>query len=332
MMKFKFKIASLFSATLLAGAIVSCTDVENIEIQKPYTYSDQYYENLRTYKASDHQLSFMWFSDYSSSHSYGLHFLGLPDSLDICSLWGGVPSDIEGKPNTFYNPKTYEEMRFIQRVKGVKLTYVTFPGVNSLEWVMSRPEEERIKVYGDSLLRIVRDNDLDGMDLDYEIDGDWMHGNNFVNLVKYLGGYIGPKGKDPSKLLIVDGWPIGMEAYEYVSYFVSQAYKSSGNTDLQNRFNEVWHNGNGLPPGKYIVTENMGDYYTTGGTAFTEVDGNTTSAWGGQLYSLEGMARWNPSQGRKAGFGAFYAHRDYNSNPPYNYFRRGIQIQNPAVN
>lgn len=211
MMTFKTKIKTLCSAFALAGALYSCTDVENLEIQTPYTYSDQYYENLRAYKASDHQISFMWFSDYTSSHSLGIRFMGLPDSLDICSLWGGVPN-----PKDY--PLVYEEMRFCQKVKGMKMTYVTFPAVSHLEWVMKHPEEDRIKVYGDSLLRIVYNNGLDGMDLDYEIQGDWMHGNNFVKLIEYLGQYIGPKGKDPSKLLIVDGWPIN-GGYEYLSYF-----------------------------------------------------------------------------------------------------------------
>lgn len=327
MMKFKIKIAGLFSAILLAGAVVSCTDVENEVIQKPYTFDEQYYENLRAYKASDHQVSFMWFADYSSSHSYGLHFLGLPDSLDICSLWGGIPSDVKGKPNTFYNPKVYEEMRYVQEVKGVKLTYVTFPGVSSLEWVMSKPEEERIKVYGDSLLRIVYNNDLNGMDLDYEISGDWMHGKNFVTLIEYLGQHIGPKGKDSAKLLIVDGWPID-GGYEYLSYFVSQAYNSWGAGDLQTRYDEI---AAALPPGRFIVTENMGDLYANGGEKFTEADGNQYTENGERLYSLEGMARWNPTQGKKGGFGAFYGQRDYNNTPPYKFFRRGIQAQNPAV-
>lgn len=321
MMKFKIKIASLFSAVLLAGTIASCTDVENEEVQKPYTYSEQYYENLRAYKASDHQISFMWFSDYTASHSYGLHFLGLPDSLDICSLWGGVPNQKD-------HPKVYEEMRFVQRVKGVKLTYVTFPGVNGREDIMALPPEERIQAYGDELLGIVYDNELDGMDLDYEIQGDWMHGANFVKLIEYLGQHIGPKGKDPSKLLIVDGWPID-GGYEYLSYFIAQAYHSPGASDLQSRYNEVA--AHGFPPHRYIVTENMGDYYSTGGTAFTEADGNTTSSLGGQLYSLEGMARWNPVQGKKGGFGAFFGQRDYNNTPPYKYFRLGVQAQNPAV-
>ena len=83
-MKLKNKIKILFSTIALATTIASCnTDVENLQIQKPYTYSDKYYENLREYKKSDHAISFMWFADYTASHSAGLRFLGLPDSLDI---------------------------------------------------------------------------------------------------------------------------------------------------------------------------------------------------------------------------------------------------------
>lgn len=328
-MNMKNQLIALFAFGILGVGYTSCTDVENEEIQKPYTYSDQYYANLRAYKASDHQVSFMWFADYSSSHSTGIRFVGLPDSLDICSLWGGIPSDVEGKPNTFYNPLVYEEMRFCQKVKGMKMTYVTFPSIGvHPEFVEGVPEENWIQAYGDALLKIVYDNDLDGMDLDYEIQGDWMHGANFVKLIEYLGQHIGPKGADPDKLLIVDGWPID-GGYEYLSYFVSQAYSCSGASNLQSRYNEFVPHG--LPTNKFIVTENIGDYYANGGVAFTEADGNTTSSLGGQLYSLEGMARWNPTQGKKGGFGAFYGHRDYNSNPPYKWFRLGIQIQNPAV-
>lgn len=334
-MKIKNIIIGLFSFAVTLCITTSCdTEVENIEIQKPYTYSSRYYQNLRDYKKSDHAVSFMWFSDYSGTHSMGLHFLGLPDSLDICSLWGGIPSDVEGKPNTFYNPKAHNEMRYVQSVKGMKLTYVTIPNTNG-DWakpIMALPEGERIKALGDYFLNIVSENNLDGMDLDYEIHGCWLHGDNFVKLVKYLGQYIGPKGQDKSKLLIVDGYAIN-GGYEYLSYFVAQAYQSSGASDLQNRFNEV--NAMGLDSKRFIVTENIGDYYATGGTPFTEADGNTFSGFGDgteRLYSLEGMARWNPVQGRKGGFGSFYGQRDYGSNPPYKYFRYGIQCANPALN
>lgn len=326
MMTFKTKIKTLCSAFVLAGAFYSCTDVENLEIQTPYTYSDQYYENLRAYKASDHQLSFMWFSDYTASHSLGIRFMGLPDSLDICSLWGGIP-----KPDT--NPLVYEEMRFCQKVKGMKMTMVTFPSIGGNPWLEEYPEEEWIQVYGDSLLSTVYLNDLDGMDLDYEIHGDWMHGDNFVKLIEYLGQYIGPKGKDPSKLLIVDFCadypPSGTEPY--VNYFVRQAYTQGFTEHNASRLQDYYNYISWTAPEKFIVTENIGDHWQNGGSPFTEADGNQYKENGERLYSLEGMARWNPIQGKKAGFGAFYGQRDYNSNPPYKHFRDAIQAQNPAV-
>lgn len=320
----------LFGTFVGLGAVCglsSCnTEIENLEIQKPYTYSDQYYANLRAYKASDHQISFMWFSDYTASHSYGLHFLGLPDSLDICSLWGGVPN-----PNQ--NPKVYEEMRFCQKVKGMKMTYVTFPSVGSNPWLEDVPEDQRIQAYGDSLLSIVYNNDLDGMDLDYEIHGDWMHGDNFVKLIEYLGQFIGPKGKDKSKLLLVDFYsdypPSGTEPY--VNYFVRQAYTQGFSEHNASRLQDYYNYISWTAPEKFIVTENIGDHWQNGGSPFTEADGNQYKENGERLYSLEGMARWNPIQGRKGGFGAFYGQRDYNSNPPYKHFRNAIQAQNPAV-
>ena len=326
MMTFKTKIKTLCSAFVLAGAFYSCTDVENLEIQTPYTYSDQYYADLRAYKASDHQLSLMWFSDYTASHSLGIRFMGLPDSLDICSLWGGIP-----KPDT--NPLVYEEMRFCQKVKGMKMTMVTFPSIGGNPWLEEYPEEEWIQVYGDSLLSTVYLNDLDGMDLDYEIHGDWMHGDNFVKLIEYLGQYIGPKGKDPSKLLIVDFYadypPSGTEPY--VNYFVRQAYTQGFTEHNASRLQDYYNYISWTAPEKFIVTENIGDHWQNGGSPFTEADGNQYKENGERLYSLEGMARWNPIQGKKAGFGAFYGQRDYNSTPPYKHFRNAIQAQNPAV-
>ena len=66
--------------------------------------------------------------------------------------------------------------------------------------------------------------------------------------------------------------------------------------------------------------------------ALTEANGNLYTTDGSRMYSLEGMARWNPTQGRKAGFGGFYFNRDYYSKTgiPYYNMRRCIQIANPA--
>ena len=111
---------------LLGGMFASCdTDIENVEIVKPTTYDAQYYKNLRDYKASDHQIAWGWFSDYTQSFSPATRFLGLPDSLDICSLWGGIPTDVEGREQTHYLPEVYKEMKFVQQTKGTKLVVPT---------------------------------------------------------------------------------------------------------------------------------------------------------------------------------------------------------------
>jgi len=319
----KLKNCLLFLS--FAGALVSCnTDIENMEIQKPYTYDDKYYENLREYKKSNHQVSYMWFADYTTSLSLGTRFLGLPDSLDICSLWSGIPSKES-------MPEVYEEMRFIQKVKGTKIIFCTFPTVDNKPEIASLPEEQRVKALGDQILNTIYQNDLDGVDMDYELKTDWMgKGDHMTQLIEYLGQYIGPKGKDPEKLLIVDV-TIGKQipgGYEYLSYLVSQSYGATAGSMLQTYYNYVSEK---LNSERFIVTANMGDFYQTGGQKFVETNGNDKSVYGGQLYSLEGMARWNPSEGPKGGFGAFYGHRDYNNNPPYKYFRRAIQQQSPAV-
>lgn len=328
----------------LVAFMVSCekqNTAEALQIQKPYTYSDQYYANLRAYKKTKHQVFYGWFAayahkegvtaEYKKSASWGEHFAGLPDSLDYCSLWMGIPSLKQNDPVTTYNPIAYKEMRHAMEVKGTKML------VPEITRIAKYPQFEKsdagIQAYADYLTRMVLDNDLDGLDLDYEPEGDWIQGANFMKMVEILGKTFGPKSANPDKLLIIDYYtltpPAGVEPY--IDFLVNQAYTqnttSSSATFLQNRYNQVsW-----CPPGKFIVTENFGDWYNNGGSPFTEADGNTLTKYGLRMYSLEGMARWNPTQGKKAGFGAFYFDRDYNNGVPYGYVRQAIQIANPSV-
>lgn len=44
-------------------------------------------------------------------------WMGLPDSLDIISMWSGFPE--KDSPG-------YKEMRFVQEVKGTKIVRVSF--------------------------------------------------------------------------------------------------------------------------------------------------------------------------------------------------------------
>jgi hypothetical protein len=249
----------------------------------------------------------------------------------------GIPGNDSTKTN--YAPVAYADMIFVRKVKGTRFVAPTIVRMNhkitlkdGTEYDLSQNHnDEGIKVFGQYLVDQVLDADIDGVDLDYEPEGDWMQGGNFTKLVAYIGQYFGLQGKYPEKLLCVDfyGQYPPAETDPYVNYYIRQSYSASSAGVLQGQFSGIsWSSST-----KFIVTETFGDHYANGGVAFTEVDGNTKTTDGSQMYSLEGMARWNPTQGKKAGFGAFYFDRDYFSKTgiPYYNMRRCIQIANPAI-
>lgn len=344
----------IYSALMLVSwvfVIASCDlETEALEIQKLKTYDDQYYENLRAYKKSDHCLSFVWYAAYAplegvegykNPASWGERIIGLPDSLDICSLWMGIPSN--DPSNDDYAPIAYSDMRYVREKLGTRFVAPTITRMNHVitlkdgsEYDLSaNKNDEGIAVYGKYLVDQVLDADIDGVDLDYEPEGDWLQGENFTKLVMFIGQYFGPKGQYPEKLLIVDFYSAypPIETEPYVNYYIRQAYTQGFTAHSAARLQSYYDNISWTAPGKFIVTENLGTWYENGGSPFTEVDGNTVTTDGSPMYSLEGMARWNPLQGEKAGFGAFYVDRDYYSKTgiPYYNMRRAIQIANPAI-
>ena len=348
----KIKLISFFALLAAICFVTGCNKEKALEIQKPYTYDEQYYENLRAYKKTNHTLCFGWYAAYApiagatgykDPASWGERIIGVPDSMDIVSLWMGIPSNDSTKSS--YAPIAYKDMLFVREKKGTRFVAPTITRMNHVitlkdgtEYDLSQNKNDAgIAVYAQHLVDQVLDADIDGVDLDYEPAGDWLQGTNFTKFVQYIGQYFGPKGMYPEKLLIIDFYsqapPSGTG--EYANYFIRQAYSQGTGgiqtaSNLQSYYNAVQSN---VPPGKFIVTENFGDFSENGGTPFTEANGNLYTTDGSRMYSLEGMARWNPTQGKKAGFGAFYFGRDYysKSGVPYYNMRRCIQIANPAA-
>ncbi len=322
----KNKIAIVLMA-LSCFFVASCdTEPEALNLQPPYKYSEEYLQKIREYKATmfERSLCFVWFSDYSNPSSPAHRFSALPDSVDICSLWGGYPEK---------GTLAYEEMWQMRKERGTLLVaptiirimedknYENF-GLTYEDMVNQTttidPEgvyPDWCVLYGDHLLKEMYDNGIDGLDLDYEPESSeerqyGIYGERMSLFVKYLGQFIGPQGADPSKLLIVDFYGVTPPAdtEPYVSLAVKQNYGSSTCSKVS-----------GFPWEKCVYTENIGDYWTTGG-------------------NLERQAAFQPEEGYKGGFGAFYVQRDYHTTTsgsdnkiPYGHLRRAIQLQNPAV-
>lgn len=317
---------------LIACMFASCdNDVENATVVAPTTYGPQYYKNLRDYKKSDHSIAWGWFADYTQSTSLATRFLGLPDSLDICSLWGGIPSDDSTHVDTHYLPEVYREMKYVQEVKGTKLVVPTIirirtrPEFYDSIWVKQNDPQAAMRAYAQDLLRPIFENGLDGIDMDYEPEGDPLSGGNLDYFVEYVGQFVGPMASPDSTFTYPDGFTIkgnpnmllcidyygsapGSNTNKYTNWYVNQTYGGSpGRVPFS-----------GCPTEKVVYTENVGD--------------NWKAAECGKLLTY---ARYQPSTGRKGGFGAFFMHRDY-INTGYgcsNYanMRHGIQIQNPAI-
>ncbi|MDN3584277.1 glycoside hydrolase family 18 [Mucilaginibacter flavus] len=315
-----FKIYSQMSLMLALVFWLSACQKQNtptpLTLQKPTVYSNDYYVKLRAYKNSDHARFFIWLADYGVkggiSASLGERFAGVPDSVDIISLWGGIPDSVN-------NPNDYKEMRFNQRVKGTKLLDVTL--VTPDRFASYSQDDNGIKQFALKLVKDVYDNDLDGLDIDYEPNGSiFSSPDNFIKLMVYLSQYVGPKS-GTGKLLDIDYYgdiPPAVLA-PYVDFVVQQAYGNGSANQLQNNYNAL----NGYKPGQYFPAETFGDYFATGGVPFTNVDGTVVT-------SLLGFGLWNPTQGRKGGFGVFYGQRDYYNPAPYGYIRAAIQGCNPA--
>ena len=159
--------------------------------------------------------------------------------------------------------------------------------------------------------------------------------------VDELGKYFGPKS-GTGKLLLIDGEPQSItsrpEIGHYFDYFVIQAYNASGDSNLDRRL----INGGVAGPG-LIQTygEELGEERVTNMTIMTEnfeaVDAamnggyNYTDRYGNTMKSLEGMARWQPSNGfRKGGVGTYHMEAEYGTTPEYKNLRNAIQIMNPS--
>ena len=66
----------ILAALTVGGMMASCnTDIESLTIQRPLTYDDQYYQNLRDYKASEHEIAFgcaVWSAELCRCSFYGI--------------------------------------------------------------------------------------------------------------------------------------------------------------------------------------------------------------------------------------------------------------------
>lgn len=359
--------------SLFASCFTGCsswTDMEAVSFHEEMT-SDEYYAALRAYKQSDHQVSFGWYGGWSGDGAYMKNSLaGLPDSLDIVSLWNNSQNLTE---------KQKKDLAFVQQVKGTKVVVCQIIGnvgdgftpssvtenweengyasdreaINAF-WGFDETNQESmesaIRKYAKAVADTINYYGYDGFDIDYEPNAGPYVGNLvkkgdntlFAIFLEELSKYLGPES-GTGKLLIIDGEPQSItdqpHVGHYFDYFVIQAYKPGSDSNLDDRllggpgayrYGLMETFGGELGEEKVtnmtIMTENFEavDAAMNGGYSYTDRYGNS-------MMSLEGMARWQPTNGfRKGGVGVYHLEAEFGTTPECKNMRNAIQIMNPS--
>lgn len=99
----------------------SCSDWTEMEQKYPTDLvsnenQEDYYANLRAYRNSEHEIMFGYYQGWGgASSSYEHSLMGLPDSLDIVSMWGA---------GFDYNEEQMADLKMAQEKKGLKCLLV----------------------------------------------------------------------------------------------------------------------------------------------------------------------------------------------------------------
>lgn len=361
------KIIKLGLLAIVASLFFSCeNDPEKLEIVKPYPKSDQYYANLREYKASEHEIIFGWFGFWSGTGASASNYMkSLPDSVDMVGLWGGWHSITEAQR---------VDMVDSQQKRGLKVIATSlFDGFDmgvAPDGATAITEAEMLKYWGwEGPYRSYGNENLtennikaiqnfahifcqhiiklgyDGLDIDnepnigtgikpYGISGFPGRYDKFMEVVVTYFGRTSGSGL----ILAIDGELSAAMPRKYgknFDYFIAQAYGCSGDSNLDGRLKSTCNYFNDVPAAeiarRFIVTENFENitYRTNGGANYSTRDGKS-------MKSVAGVAQWKPiidgQPVMKGGCGTYHMEYEYRNPVVYKYLIEAIQIQNPAKN
>lgn len=350
---------------LLIGAIlfafVRCsnwTEAEALEYDHPMTessYSEDYYKNLRAYKArTDHVKAFAWYSDWTGTGTdiYG-RLVGMPDSMDFVSMWGNNFNLSESKQKDLQEVQTKKGtkvlMCWIVDNIGVQTTppEVAEAGTQKEFWgwngeryddngelVSEVVIEAAIRKYARSIIDTMHKYGFSGFDLDLEPN--YGSPGNIASypdrlhiLLDELSKEMGPKsGTD--RLLCVDGEPETLlpETGLLLDHFLLQAYQDNSASSIDNRIDNLINTFGELMTTeeivrKTILTVNFESYGGTGGRTYRTRDGQSVN-------QIKGYAMYtypDVEDVKIGGIGAFRIKFDEN----YKYLREAIQVANPVI-
>lgn len=332
--------------------------------------SGTYYKNLRAYKAGKkHTVSFGWFSDWTGvGTDAGGKLMGMPDSLDIVSMWGNWHS---------LSPEKKEDLRKVQEIKGTRVMMCfiianigdqTTPQSVRNDWIVDGVQydseaealaafwgwygnygdtseegiEKACRKYARSILDTIAKYNWDGFDFDLE-PGYGSPGNiasykqNIDYVIDEMSKELGP-ASGTRKLLCVDGQPysISAESAQKLDYFILQAYYDTHYSSTDGRVNTMLNAFGDIMSKEEILSKIIltSDFESCAKQGGTRGDGSAyTARDGSKIPQIYGYATYRHPDvdARIGGFGAYRFGFDYSNGHDYRYIRNAIQLANPAL-
>ena len=157
------KIVNILIAVFITMNFFGCDDWTEMENKtfEPAPLPDEYYAALREYKKSDHALAFGWFGSWSNQGSSSLYYSlkGIPDSVDIVSIWGPYGS------LTDYQK---EDLKYVQEVLGTRVVFTVFS--HNMANLPGKFENiaENIPAAAQAIADTIHKYGYDGIDFDHE--------------------------------------------------------------------------------------------------------------------------------------------------------------------
>ena len=278
------KLLYIIFGVMGALMFIQCSDWTEMEpkFTEPVNINgEDYYKALREYKKSDHPIVFGWYSEWTGTGTNMNNQLrGIPDSMDIVSLWGGAFNLTEAQKSDLKEVREKKGLRvlYCQHITDIGRSHTPasvendfiVDGVqyNSKDEAMAaywgwygnygdtseEGQEKAIRKYARVIIDSINKYNYDGFDIDYEPN----YGNkgNIVDdddrmfiFVDELGKHFGPKS-GTGKLLIIDGEPQSIknrpDVGPYFDYFIIQAYKPGNDNNLDKRLIDGGVAGPGL--------------------------------------------------------------------------------------
>lgn len=365
------KILYIIFAAMGALMFIQCSDWTEMEpkFTEPVNINgDDYYKALREYKKSKHPICFGWYSDWTGvGTNMNNQLRGIPDSMDIVSLWGSAFNLTEAQKSDLQEVREKKGTRILycQHITNIGrsmtpasveeeyivdgVQYESYDEAMAAYWgwygnqgdTSTEGIEKAIRKYAQVIVDSINKYDYDGFDIDYEPN--FSYGGNISSysdrmhiLLDELSKSFGPKS-GTGRILMVDGEPqtLNVESGKLLDYYVVQAYYNTGdgNKDIYNsldeRFQRLLNKFGSIEDEATILSKTVWceDFEKHKG------DGGPvfTTRDGIVTYSLKGMAMYY-RPGVDARIGGVGAYRFNLCRPVNDYFfmREVIQVMNPA--